>query len=100
MPSQTRDFEGYLVVKPKGYFGLTGRLALRAPSLDAGEIAIKVRLKVPDALFRRTQLQAQIVIPADSVTPPILDAKVIDNVREVLEQKTGLDILVSMVEPG
>lgn len=95
-----RRLEGYIVVKPKGvFYDLAARYASRTPALSKDEIAIKLNISVPDALFTRPQLQASVVIPEDAVTKPVLDAQVLDNVREVIEQQTGMDVRVSLVEP-
>lgn len=67
--------------------------------MPTNEVAIKIHVAVPDTLFKRPQLQAKIVIPNDSVTPETLDAKVLDNVKEVLEQQLGFDVRLSVVDP-
>jgi hypothetical protein len=64
----------------------------------SGEVAIKVTVNVPDALFERPQLQARIVVPDSAVSKPVIDATVLDNIQQVLNQQLGLDIRVSLVE--
>lgn len=96
---QQRNLEGYIIVKPKGYYGLSARLTSRTPALSKDEVAIKLDICVPDALFKRPQIQAKVVVPEDAVTAPVLNAAVLDNVREVLQQQTGMDVSVSLVEP-
>jgi hypothetical protein len=90
----------YLVVRKKnGYMSrLSGRLVTGAPVLAAGEVPIKLTIKVPQALFVKPQLAATITIPESAVSKPVIDATVLDNVREVLEQQTGMAISVSLVE--
>jgi hypothetical protein len=97
--ADTMTGEFYLVVKKKGYYTLAGRLANKSPSLDVGEVAIKVSVKVPRGLFDRPQLQASITIPEDSITPPVLDATILDNVREVMKATMGFDVEISVVDP-
>jgi hypothetical protein len=77
---------------------LKARMTSKLPKMDPGEVAITVNLKVPSALFKRPQIQASISIPESAVTAPVLDASVLDNVREVLEQQTGFDVQVSLIE--
>jgi hypothetical protein len=98
MSVKMRELDTYLVVKPNGMYGLTARVAKRTPSLEKDEVAIKVNLHVPDTLFSRPQLQASITIPDSAVTAPVVNAQVLDNVREILEQQTGMDVRVSLVE--
>lgn len=95
----TREFEGYLVVSPKGWCGLSGRLTSKVPALKSDEQAVKLSVKVPDALFKRPQLKASITIPESSVSSPVIDATVLDNIREIMCQQTGLDVSVSLVDP-
>jgi hypothetical protein len=97
--STTRDLNAYIIVKPKGWGGLSARLASRIPALKSDEIAIKLCIDVPDALFKRPQLQASITIPESAVTPTVVNAEVLDNIREVLSQQTGLDVTVNLVVP-
>jgi hypothetical protein len=78
---------------------LAARYASRTPALSKDEIAIKLQISVPDALFTRPQLQATVTIPEDAITKPVLEATVLDNVREIIQQQTGMDVRVSLVEP-
>lgn len=97
------NFDGnfYLVVKRKSKYGnsLSGRLALRLPSLSAGEVAIKLEVAVPEVLFERPILRAAITVPTGATISKTINATVLDNVREVLQQQTGLDIRIALVEP-
>jgi hypothetical protein len=91
--------EFYLVIRRKNYNSLSGRISTRTPDLEAGEVAIKLNVEVPETLFKKPQLQATVVIPQSSVSPPVIDATVLDNVKEILEQQTGLAITLNLVEP-
>lgn len=75
------------------------RLTTKTPSLRAGEVAVKLTVAVPKFLFDKPLLKASITIPEDQVTPPTLEAKVVDNLREVMEQQTGMKIELAVVEP-
>ena len=59
---------------------------------------LKVTVELPEALFARTQFHAKVIIPESSVSKPVIDATVLDNVREIMEQQTGLDVSVRLVE--
>lgn len=99
------NYYGYLIVKytPAGN-GRCGvkpavRVAKNAPRLDANEIALKLKLELPDELFKRPQLEASITVPRDAVTPAVVSAEVGDNIREVVRQQLGIDLTIQMVEP-
>lgn len=89
----------YLVIRHKqvGWSSLMARLTNKLPSLASGEIAIRLDLSVPRALFTKPQLQASITIPESSVTAPVLDAIVLDNIKEVLSQQLGVDINLTVI---
>lgn len=97
--ADTIDGSYYLVVYKKNYSNLGARLSNKSPALKSGELAIKVLVSIPRAMFERPQLQAQISIPETSVTPKVLDAIVLDNVQEVLKATLGFDIKLSVVDP-
>lgn len=99
MYAQKVSGEFYLVIHRKNYSTLSARLTSRTPDLEAGEVAIKLNVNVPETLFKKPQLQASVTIPEDSVTAPVLNAQVLDNVKEVLAQTTGMDISLRVVEP-
>ena len=78
---------------------LSARLAAKVPALKSDEVAVKLSVSVPEVLFKRPQLQASITIPESAVTAPVVNAEVLDNVREIISQQTGLDVQVSLVVP-
>ncbi len=96
--SQTVNGEFYLAVKKKRWNVLTARLCNKVPSLASGEVAIKLTIGVPDALFQRPQLHARITVPESAVSKPVIDATVLDNIKESLTQQFGLDVQVALVE--
>ena len=89
----------YLSLKKKGWAGLTGRLTKSATDLAAGEVSVKVSVQLPAALFDRPQLQASIIIPEGALSAPVIDATVLDNVREIIQQQLGIDLKIQLVEP-
>lgn len=97
----TLDGVFYLVASraTRGYRSLGLRLSRRSPHLGPGEVAIRVALELPAALFERPALQAKIAVPADQVSRPTINAAVVENIREVLQQQLGVNLTISVVEP-
>lgn len=91
----------YLVARTKGTYCrvLAARLTSYAPALKPGEVCILLEMKLPAALFKKPTFRASVEIPSDRVTPEKIDAVVLDNVRDVLEQQTGFRVEVALVEP-
>lgn len=68
------------------------------PKLDADEVAVKVNLELPDALFDKPSLEAKIVVPKEAVSKPVITADVIDNVQDIIKQNTGFEVRLEVVE--
>jgi hypothetical protein len=75
---------------------LNGRLSMKPPALARGEIAMKLSVEVPAGLFEIPALRATVRVPNEAVSPPSIDATVIDNVQELLRERTGLDVVVTL----
>lgn len=88
----------YLVVGKKNRHNSSARLTKNAPSLESYEIAIKLSLDIPNELFNKPQLQASIIVPKDAVTAPIIEAEVIDNIKETISKELGIDLNISLLE--
>jgi hypothetical protein len=77
---------------------LNCRWAARSPALNAGEVAVAVNLRLPEALFKRPQLSACITVPEGAAPAPVINAEVVDNIRQVMQQQLGIDMTISVVE--
>lgn len=69
------------------------RLTKSKPGLNWDEVSIKIKIDLPDALFDRPRLSASIKIPEDAAMQEEVDAKVIENVKEALEQIEDVHLL-------
>lgn len=81
----------YLVVNNKGAV----KVAKKRPSTAFNEVVIDMSIKVPDALFKKPQLTATIQIPDSAVSAPVIPANVSDNIKDALEQQTGLTVRIT-----
>jgi len=102
-------YEGYLTVscpaarknpQHPGLWKTTASLKKNKPSVGADEVAVKVRVELPAVLFQTPQLEAKITVPDDSVTPPVLDLEVRDNIEQMLIEQTGFDIRLVQIGEG
>lgn len=84
---------GYLVVRqPKGWRTPTAKFVVKKPAIDSNEIAIKIECNIPDELFTRPQLKFIIDIPKEAVHQKEISAEVVGNIKELIQQNTGLEI--------
>jgi hypothetical protein len=86
----------YLVVNKKG----TTRTCKQKPGLDWDEISVKIDLVLPDTLFTKPQLSAKIDVPESDIKQHDISIDVIDNIKESIQQHTGLPIKISFVNNG
>lgn len=90
----------YLVIRKGRYWNeLKARLTSTQPQLESCERVLKIDVAVPRAIFSTPTLQASITVPEDAIGKPVINASVLDNVREIIAQQTGLDVKVSIIEP-
>jgi len=83
----------HLIVNSKGQC----RLRNDEPNLDWNEIAIKLNMSIPDALFEKPRLQATIAIPETAANTEPLSAEVIDNCEKAMREATGMLVKVELV---
>jgi hypothetical protein len=88
----------YIIIKKKNKWSYGSRMTKESPALASNEIAVKVSLEIPDAIFDKPTLQANITIPAEAVSKPVINAEVIDNVQEVIKQNTGFNVKLEVVD--
>jgi len=68
------------------------------PALYIDEIAIKINVEVPDALFSKPHLEASITVPKEAAMQDVLTADVVENARDAIETSTGLNFVVKVVK--
>lgn len=90
----------YIVVKKGGgyYQRYTSRLTKGNPTLKKDEVAVRINLELPDALWNKPSLQANIVVPEEAVSNPIITADVIDNVENIIKENTGFTVSLQVIE--
>lgn len=84
----------YLVVSKSGSVAAKKN----KPHLAFDEIAILQNLELPDALFKKPALEATVTIPNEAALPQQIEADVVANVKEAIQQSTGLEVRLSIVK--
>jgi hypothetical protein len=90
------NFSKYLVVKKISNYKASARITDKKPSLHPDEIAIYLTISVPDALFQRPALKADIKID-EKVVPSQISAEVIDNIQQVIQEQLNLTVEVTQI---
>lgn len=79
--------EGYLTVNSRG----SARFTKTRCGLAWDELSIKINMNVPDKLFERPLIEANIEISKDIVPKP-QPTEIILNTKELIEESTGAKI--------
>lgn len=87
--------KAFLVVNDRG--GL--RVVKTFPHLDFDEVAVQLNLELPDELFRKPTMVADLVIPKDAVQRPNINVEVTESIAEAIRSATGVEVRISVPDP-
>lgn len=82
-----------------GNFELEARITKRSPALQGGEVAMALKVEVPEAIFMRPSLRAAVTVAPSAVSPPVIETQVVDNVAELLRATFGCDVRITVEQP-
>lgn len=85
----------HLIVNSKGQI----RTRKDKPSLSRDEVSLLLNISVPNALFVRPTLVANVSIPKEAATPNSITCQTIVDAKEAIRMTTGLDVNIAIVEP-
>jgi hypothetical protein len=92
---ETMKVQKWLTISRSG----TAKISVNRPYMAVDEIAILLSLDIPDMLFAKPKLVAEIKVPDTAVTPEQVTTEVTDNIEEAIKSVTGLEMRVSVVDP-
>lgn len=92
MDANTLRVAPWLVIAADG----ATRLSKATPALAPNEIAMRLNLTVPRAVFRKPSLEATINLPASIGAPDKIDAAVVGNIKAAVQQATGLELSIGV----
>lgn len=84
----------FLAVRSNG----SVRVASNKPSLAVDEIAIQLNIEIPDQLFKKPTLVADIKVDDELGNQTLISSEVINNVKELISDSLGLELRVSSIE--
>ena len=88
------NVEKWLTINSRG----STRITQGKPGLSWNEVSILLKVTLPDALFNKPRLEAKIDIPKEAAGPDSLTADVVENVKEAIEQSTGLTFSINVIK--
>jgi len=69
----------------------------RKPTLNGNQVALRMILDIPSALFERPVLEAKMVIPEAAVPQSNITVEVTTDIEKIIKERTGLDLKVNVV---
>jgi len=69
----------------------------RIPKLKGNQVALRLEIDLPRALFTRPTLQARMVIPDEAVPAVKISPEVTDNISRIIKESTGLTMSVNVI---
>lgn len=88
-------FSGYLVFKKLNHYRGSARYCKTKPKVDSNEVSMRVNFDIPDALFTRPVLEADIKIPDISTDALKVDPKICSDVEQAFREK-GIEININL----
>ena len=89
------DTSAWLTIKDTGSM----RLTKGQPSINWDEVSIKINVVLPNELFNRPRLKADITIPKEAALPTEITAETVEDCKEAIKQATGLEMSITVVKP-
>jgi hypothetical protein len=77
----------------------SAKLTKKRQSVDFDEVSIGCQLELPDVLFKRPQIEANITVDAKDVQPFEISADTSNMVKEAIQQSTGLEVKLTVLNP-
>lgn len=85
----------YLTVSSNG----NAKITKKRQYVDFDEVSIGCTLELPDVLFKRPQIDASITVDVKDVQPFEISADTSNMVKDAIQQSTGLDVKLTIVNP-
>lgn len=95
------EINQYLIISPgaRSYKPKIKLVASLSGTMPSNSVALKLNIHLPDSLFKKPQLQATIKIKDSDVSKPVINAEVLDNIKEAVSTQLGVDLTINVVEP-
>lgn len=69
------------------------------PDLSAYQRAVRLNLELPKSMFTMPTVEANISVPADQITAPVITAESMGAIREAIEAQAGVSVRLQLIEP-
>ncbi len=74
------------------------KMVERKPTLEGNEVALRLNIELPDALFKRPTLEATFKIDERMAPKVEITQEVVSNIENLIKENIGMNIHVQLVE--
>jgi len=74
------------------------RVTKTKPALEWNEIAINLGISLPERLFKRPLLSANVIVGDEAVLPVEISPEILINTARLIEQQTGLKVELNVMD--
>ena len=72
------------------------RTVKKNPTVKSDEVAFKLDIELPKAMFEKPKLSVSVKVPEDAVKEEIVSEEIIDNIGETLKRHMDMDINITV----
>lgn len=94
MAAYMRSYTVYLVMNERGSAKAYTR---GVPTVHAGEVCMKLKLELPNTLFRQPSIEAKITVPKEDAEPKVVSTAALDKVKNLIHKDTGMPVKIELV---
>lgn len=85
----------HLIVSSKGKV----RVTKGKPALEFDEVAILLGVQLPEALFKRPLIRANVIVDSSAVPVATITPDVVLSTAQLIEQATGMRVELKVIPP-
>lgn len=82
----------YLVVNSRG----SCRITKTTPAIEADEVKIELDLRLPDILFKKPSLRAEVIVTDEMVSPSVINVETVETIKDTIKSVTGVDLSITI----
>ncbi|MBI1936696.1 MAG: hypothetical protein HYS25_01085 [Ignavibacteriales bacterium] len=86
----------YLVVRRINSWKVSARITGKKPYLKPDEISIALTINIPELLFQRPALKAEIIIDEKTAHPQI-SAEVMNNIKQIVQETLNIKVEITQI---
>lgn len=84
----------FLIFNSRG----AARLTKNQPNLDFNEVSVAMKVRLPDSIFKKPTLRAEIMISEGELPAIDISPEVVNNIQDSIQQAAGVKVQLEFVK--